>query len=264
MSTPSAQRLPHRFGEFKGDVSFLGYVDPVRFDISDRLNFTEGRTLGVPITKVTLDCHPLHRIKQRGSKGACNDARLTPNAFILIDHHSLVFHLRMTRLRRTHLHTEGLLAVLTGRRKIEPYVLPFDHLDPGPAGIARSSMKDGTDQLTLPTPRTFFLIQDQHFPVHRYLLCFRAKNPKHPSKFKTDFEKVRHVRAHKSPTESHFSFSSDELSSFISCFPWNSRLPKAFFIVNITNILNFIISFNFVKYSLEIVKIFLTGVKNQV
>jgi hypothetical protein len=34
--------------------------------------------------------------------------------------------------------------------------------------------------------------------------------------------------------------------------------------VNTTNILNFIISFNFVKYSLEIVKIFLTGVKNQV
>jgi len=174
ISTPSAQRLPHRFGEFEGDVSFPGYVDPVRFDISDRLNFTEVRTLRVPITKVTLDCHPLHRIKQRGSKGACNDARLTPNAFILIDHHLLVFQLLMTRLRRTHLHTEGLLAVLTGRRKIEPYVLPFDHLDPGPAGVARSSMEDRTDQLTLPTPRTFLLIHDQHPPVHRQSPLFKS------------------------------------------------------------------------------------------
>ncbi len=82
------------------------------------------------ITIVTLDRNPFHFVKKRCPERACDDTCLASDAFILVDQHPLMLQIFMTCLRRTDLHAEGLLAVLTGGRKIEPYVLPLHDLDP--------------------------------------------------------------------------------------------------------------------------------------
>jgi hypothetical protein len=64
-----------------------------------------------------------------GSKGACNDTGFTPNAFVFIDDHPLVFNIAVASLRGANLHAERLLTILAGHREIESDILIFDHPD---------------------------------------------------------------------------------------------------------------------------------------
>jgi len=132
----SPRRLPHDSRVPERDVTFFVRVDLFCIDIIDSLRFTKGCTLRLAITIVALDGHVRDMIEEGRSKGTGDDARLTPDALVPVYHHPLMLHILVTRFCRAHLHTERLLAVLTCGRKIESYVLPLDHFDPGTGRIA--------------------------------------------------------------------------------------------------------------------------------
>jgi hypothetical protein len=105
--------------------------------ISDSFGITEGHALGITVTKVAFHSNPLLDIKEWVSKGTCNDTGPAPDTQIFVDHHSvIVFRLPVAGLGRTDLNAIGFFTVIADHGKVNSYMLPFDHLDPGSARIA--------------------------------------------------------------------------------------------------------------------------------
>ena len=85
--------------------------------------------MGIAIAIITLDGNPLDMIIGGSSKGACNDTGLTPDTFVFVDDHPLIFNIPVAGLCGANLHAERLLTILAGHREIESYTFPFDHPD---------------------------------------------------------------------------------------------------------------------------------------
>lgn len=128
---------------------------------------TEGNTLWIAIAVIAFHCDPLLGVEEGLTEWAGDNAGPASDAEILIDDHTVVhFRFPVTGLGWADLHTVGFFTVVAGHGKVEPHLLPFDHLDPGAARIACSGMIDRTDQFALTATRTFFLIHYQHFLLH--------------------------------------------------------------------------------------------------
>jgi hypothetical protein len=159
---PACHQL-HVFGAY---FALLTDRELISIDIGDRLDGTEGDTLGIAVAVITLDGYPVHVVKRRGSERAGDDAGLASDAKILVDDHPLVILIPVTGLGRTDFGTERFLAVLAGLRQIETDVLPLDHPDARSTGVAGSGMKHRADHLALPASRAFFLVDHDHLALH--------------------------------------------------------------------------------------------------
>jgi hypothetical protein len=105
------------------------------------------------------------------SKGAGNDAGSTSDAELFVDGHAvIVFGFSVAGLCRADFDAIGLFTVVAGHGKIDAYILPLDHFDPGTAWIACPRVEYGAYQLAQATAGTLLLVDDQYFLVHSALL----------------------------------------------------------------------------------------------
>jgi len=101
------------------------------------------------------------------TKGTGDDTGSTSDAQFFVDGHAvIVFGFSVAGLCRAYLDAIGFFAVVAGHGKIQPHVLPLDHLDPGTAWIACPRMKYGTHHLAQAAASTLLLVNDQYFFVH--------------------------------------------------------------------------------------------------
>jgi hypothetical protein len=142
-------------------------LNHIGIHISDSFHVTECHALRVTVTVIALHGHPVLTIEEGVTKRACDDTGPTSDTQIFIDNHTIIIlDLPVAGLGGTDFDAIGLFAVVAGHGKVNPYILPFHHLDPGPARIARPGMMDGTDQLTETASGTLLLIHNQYFLLH--------------------------------------------------------------------------------------------------
>jgi hypothetical protein len=123
--------------KFVRGFSLFGHLNHIGVHISDSFGITEGHTLGITVTKVAFHSDPLLDIKEWVPKGACDDTGPAPDTQILVDHHSvIIISLPVAGLGRTDFDAIGFFTVIADHGKVNPHMLPFDHLDPGSARIA--------------------------------------------------------------------------------------------------------------------------------
>lgn len=159
LSPPSAGRryaieyrlsyLFHGFDQFVGGFPLFGHLNLVSVDISNRFRITEGYTLGITVTVVTLYSHPVLDVEEGMAKRACDDTGPASDTQSFVDNHTvIIFELPVASLGGADLDAIGLFAVIAGHGEVDPHMLPLDHFDPGAARIARSGMKYRAHQLT--------------------------------------------------------------------------------------------------------------------
>jgi hypothetical protein len=126
-----------RFNKFGGGFSLFGHLNHIGIYISDSFHITECHALGITVTKIAFDSHPLLDIKEGVPKRACDNTGPASDTQIFVDNHTvIILDLPVAGLGRTDFDAIGFFAVVAGHGKINPYILPFDNLDPGAARIA--------------------------------------------------------------------------------------------------------------------------------
>jgi len=153
--------LSYRVNKPTGRLSPPGHVRLVRIQKGDGLNVTEANTLRIAVTVIAFHRDPFADIEERMTKRTGDDAGSTSDAQLLVDGHAvIVFGFSVAGLCRAYLDAIGFFAVVAGHRKVEPNVLPLDHLDSGTARIACPRMKYGTYHLAQATAGTLLLVDD--------------------------------------------------------------------------------------------------------
>jgi len=115
--------------EFERDLALLVHTDLIFLDIANRPGFAESDTLRVPVAIITLDADPFDLVIKRCPKGASNNTGFAPDAFVPVDHDSLIFEVLVAGLRGTHFDTKGFLTILAGHGEVKAHVFPLDHLN---------------------------------------------------------------------------------------------------------------------------------------
>jgi hypothetical protein len=109
-------------------------------------------------------------------KGTGDDAGSTADTQFLVDGDPvIIFGLSVAGLRRAYLYAIGFFAVIAGHGKVQPYVLPLDHFNPGTAWIACPRVKHGAHHLAQAASRTLLLVDNQYFFVHSQISFFLIK-----------------------------------------------------------------------------------------
>jgi hypothetical protein len=115
--------------EFERDLALLIHTDLIFIDIVDRPGFAEPDTLGTPVAIITLDADPFNLVVQRCPKRTRDNTGLAPDAFVPVDHDSLILEVLVAGLRGAYFDTEGFLTILTGHGEVKTHVFPLDHLN---------------------------------------------------------------------------------------------------------------------------------------
>jgi len=115
--------------EFERDLALLVHTDLIFLDIANRPGFAESDTLRVPVAIITLDADPFDLVIKRCPKRARNNTGFAPDAFVPVDHNSLILEVLVAGLRGTHFDTKGFLTILAGHGEVKTHVFPLDHLN---------------------------------------------------------------------------------------------------------------------------------------
>jgi len=156
-----------KVGQSCGGFLLLNQIGFVRIHKRDSLHVTEGHTLGVTITVVAFHRDPFLVVKEGLTEGTGDNTGSASNTEVFInDDPILVFWFPVAGLCRADFKAVCCFAVVAGHGKVDADLFPLDDFDPGATRIARSSVKDRADHLTLTAACAFLLIHHQYLLLH--------------------------------------------------------------------------------------------------